>query len=213
MQFFLTRFAVLTIYKVKNRFQKTLTRLAGYFFRGLVVVIPVLVTIYLFYTTITWVDSLIGIKIPGVGFLLTLFGITLIGFFGSGLITKPIFDIFDTMMDKTPGVKFIYSSVKDMLEAFVGDKKKFTEPVLVEMSNNGILKMGFITKKDLSDLEAQKDLSNYVAVYFPHSYNFSGNLFFCPIDKIIKVEGKNSDLMKMIVTGGITDANQKEAKK
>jgi uncharacterized membrane protein len=117
------------------------------------------------------------------------------------------------MMDKTPGVKFIYSSVKDMLEAFVGDKKKFTEPVLVEMSNNGILKMGFVTKKDLSELEAQKDLSNYVAVYFPHSYNFSGNLFFCPLDKVIKVEGKNSDLMKMIVTGGITETNQKESKK
>jgi uncharacterized membrane protein len=196
----------------KNRFQKTFTQLASYFFRGLVVVIPILVTIYLFYTTITWVDSLIGIKIPGIGFLFSLIGITLIGFFGSGLITKPLFDIFDTLMDKTPGVKFIYSSVKDMLEAFVGDKKKFTEPVLVEMTENGILKMGFVTKKDLSELEAQKDLTNYVAVYFPHSYNFSGNLYFCPIDKVIKVDGKNSDLMKMIVTGGITTSNQKDGK-
>jgi uncharacterized membrane protein len=83
----------------KNRFQKTIARLAGYFFKGLVVVIPVLVTIYLFYTTITWVDGLIGIKIPGVGFLFSLIGITLIGFFGSGLITKPIFDIFDDGQD------------------------------------------------------------------------------------------------------------------
>jgi uncharacterized membrane protein len=144
--------------------------------------------------------------------LISLTGITLIGFFGTGLITKPIFDIFDNLMDKTPGVKFIYSSVKDMLEAFVGDKKKFTEPVLVEMTSSGIMKIGFVTKTDLSDLGSDKNLKDYVGVYFPHSYNFSGNLFIVPKSKLVVLKGKNSDLMKMVVSGGVTESILKAGK-
>lgn len=188
-------------------FKKTLSLLLGYFFKGLIVVIPVIVTIYLFYYTITWLDGLVGVKIPGLGFIISLTGITLIGFFGTGLITKPIFDIFDNLMDKTPGVKFIYSSVKDMLEAFVGDKKKFTEPVLVEMTSSGIMKIGFITKSDLSELGADKNIDDYVGVYFPHSYNFSGNFFIVPKSKLTILNGKNSELMKMVVSGGVTESN------
>ncbi len=191
--------------------KKSLALLMSYFFRGLIVVIPIIVTVYLFYYTITYLDGLIGVKIPGLGFILSLTGITLIGFFGTGLITKPIFDIFDNVLDNTPGVKFIYSSVKDMLEAFVGDKKKFTEPVLVEMSNSGIMKLGFITKADLSDLGSENDLTDYVGVYFPHSYNFSGNLFIVPKSKLIKLNGKTGDLMKMVVSGGVTEISAPKA--
>jgi uncharacterized membrane protein len=115
-------------------------------------------------------------------------------------------------MDKTPGVKFIYSSVKDMLEAFVGDKKKFTEPVLVEMTSSGIMKIGFVTKTDLSDLGSDKNLKDYVGVYFPHSYNFSGNLFIVPKSKLVVLKGKNSDLMKMVVSGGVTESILKAGK-
>jgi uncharacterized membrane protein len=193
-------------------FKKTLSLLVSYFFRGLIVVTPIIVTVYLFYHTITWLDNLVGVKIPGLGFLISLTGITLIGFFGTGLITKPIFDIFDNLMDKTPGVKFIYSSVKDMLEAFVGDKKKFTEPVLVEMTSSGIMKIGFVTKTDLSDLGSDKNLKDYVGVYFPHSYNFSGNLFIVPKSKLVVLKGKNSDLMKMVVSGGVTESILKAGK-
>jgi uncharacterized membrane protein len=193
-------------------FKKTLSLLMSYFFRGLIVVTPIIVTVYLFYHTITWLDNLVGVKIPGLGFLISLTGITLIGFFGTGLITKPIFDIFDNLMDKTPGVKFIYSSVKDMLEAFVGDKKKFTEPVLVEMTSSGIMKIGFVTKTDLSDLGSDKNLKDYVGVYFPHSYNFSGNLFIVPKSKLVVLKGKNSDLMKMVVSGGVTESILKAGK-
>jgi uncharacterized membrane protein len=193
-------------------FKKTLSLLVSYFFRGLIVVTPIIVTVYLFYHTITWLDNLVGVKIPGLGFLISLTGITLIGFFGTGLITKPIFDIFDNLMDKTPGVKFIYSSVKDMLEAFVGDKKKFTEPVLVEMTTSGIMKIGFVTKTDLSDLGSDKNLKDYVGVYFPHSYNFSGNLFIVPKSKLVVLKGKNSDLMKMVVSGGVTESILKAGK-
>lgn len=191
--------------------KKSIALLMSYFFRGLIVVIPIIVTVYLFYYMITYLDTLIGVKIPGLGFIISLTAITLIGFFGTGLITKPVFDIFDNVMDNTPGVKFIYSSVKDMLEAFVGDKKKFTEPVLVEMSNSGIMKVGFITKSDLADLGSDKDLAEYVGVYFPHSYNFSGNLFVVPKNKLIKLNGKTGDLMKMVVSGGVTEISAPKA--
>ena len=196
-------------FKIMNiSFKKALARLAGYFFKGLIVVIPIAVTVYITYSVIVMLDDFVGFKIPGLGVVITITGITLIGFFGTGLITKPLFEIFDTLMDRTPGVKFIYSAVKDMLEAFVGDKKKFTEAVMVEMSTTGIMKIGFITKKDLSGLKAEKDLTLYFAVYFPHSYNFSGNLFLVPADRVHAVKGKSSDIMKFVVSGGVTELTE-----
>jgi uncharacterized membrane protein len=193
---------------MKISLKRTLARLAAYFFKGLIVVIPVAVTVYITYSVIVMLDDFVGFKIPGLGVVITITGITLIGFFGTGLITKPLFEIFDTLMDKTPGVKFIYSAVKDMLEAFVGDKKKFTEAVLVEMSTTGIMKIGFITKKDLSAIKTEKDLSQYYAVYFPHSYNFSGNLFLVPKEKVHPVLSKSSEIMKFIVSGGVTELGE-----
>ncbi len=184
----------------------TFRRLFNYFLGGLLISLPIAGTAYVLVTAFHLVDNIIdtqyffGLSIPGLGLVLVLSFITFIGFIGEGLLTKPILDFFDHLLEKTPGIKVIYSMIKDFIEAFVGDKKKFTEGVAVEMTN-GIYKLGFVTGKDLSAIE----LEGLVAVYFPHSYNFSGNLFLVPKEKIKPLNGNSSELMKFIVSGGVTD--------
>jgi uncharacterized membrane protein len=86
------------------------------------------------------------------------------------------------------------------MEAFVGDKKKFNHPVIVEMQP-GIFKPGFITQDDLSSL----NLPGLAAIYFPHSYAFSGNLFLVEKERVKPFDGNSTEVMKFIVSGGVTD--------
>ncbi len=186
----------------------TFRRLINYFLGGLIVVLPISLTAYFIFWLFTALDSLfdaqsiIGSSIPGLGIILAIILITLIGFIAQGIIVKPILDFLDHLMESTPGIKVLYSFIKDFTEAFVGDKKKFTEPVAVEMTN-GIYKLGFVTTKDLSSIE----MDGFVAVYFPHSYNFSGNLFLVPPDRLKPISGNSGDIMKFIASGGVTDLN------
>jgi uncharacterized membrane protein len=188
-------------------FRKKLTSIIGYFIRGLVFIAPIMIT----YAIIRWViqslDSILPLGTPGLGILVMLFVITLFGYFGSKLFYQPMFEWFESLLEKTPGVKFIYSSIKDMLEAFVGDKKRFNEPVMVKMNDSGLLKLGFITAKDLSSLNQPELLNDYVGVYFPHSYNFSGNHFLVKKDQVTYLNVNSTEIMKYVVSGGVTDLN------
>jgi len=84
--------------------------------------------------------------------------------------------------------------------AFVGDKKKFSSPVIVQISDT-LSRLGFITQDDMNVI-GEPDL---VAVYFPHSYNVSGNVFLVPRDKVRSLTGvKSSDVMKFMVSGGVS---------
>ncbi len=189
----------------KHTLRGKLTSILGYFIKGLVFIAPIMIT----YAIIKWVfetlDSFIPLGIPGLGILLMLTIITVFGYFGSKIFYQPLFEWFENLLEKTPGVKFIYSSIKDMLEAFVGDKKRFNEPVLVKMNESGLMKLGFITSKDLSKLNQQDMLADYYGVYFPHSYNFSGNHFLVQKDKITPLNANSTEVMKYIVSGGVTD--------
>ncbi|MEM9674976.1 MAG: DUF502 domain-containing protein [Bacteroidota bacterium] len=175
--------------------------LATYFFRGLLFVVPVALTIYLIVVSIRWLDSLIGISIPGLGLLTILASITLIGYLASTLLAAPLFRLLEEVLTKLPLVNIIYSSLKDLISAFVGDKKKFDRPVLVALSEElTIQKPGFITQNDLSQL----GLIDQVAVYLPHSYNFSGNLFIVPTQYVTPISASSTEIMKFIVSGGVS---------
>ncbi len=176
-------------------------RLLNYFLKGLLFVLPIFISFYVIYKLLEFLDGLLHIPIPGVGFAIVIGVITLLGYLGTGLLSKPFLDLFEDLMSRTPGLKMIYNSVKDMMEAFVGEKRKFKEPVMVTMSSTGIMKLGFVTQKDLSSIE----IDGFVAVYFPHSYNFSGNLYLVPKDKVKPVEGRSAQMMQFIVSGGVTD--------
>lgn len=176
-------------------------RLVNYFLKGLLITAPISLTVALLYWIIDKIDKYVNMGAPLLSLLVVVASITVIGFVGSGIVIKPFLDLLDDLLEKIPGFKHIYSPIKEFLEAFVGENKKFTEPVAVEMSPGGILKLGFVTEKDLSQIE----LEDYVAVYFPHSYNFSGNLFLVPKEKVKPLKANSADLMKFIVSGGVTN--------
>ncbi|MEW6468679.1 MAG: DUF502 domain-containing protein [Bacteroidota bacterium] len=186
-------------------------RIVRYFFQGLLILVPISISIYIIAVIFIKVGELlhrVGITIhpyvdPIIG-LLTVFGfILLVGWIGSSIIVQPILLLFDRLVEKTPVVKTLYSSVKDLLSAFVGSKKKFDRPVLVLTSKeSNIQQLGFITQTDLRELGIKEDK---VAVYIPMSYSLSGHLWIVPRDRITPVEHPPGETMKFIVSGGVTD--------
>ena len=185
---------------IKNGVKYKLKKLINFFFKGLLVCLPILLTYYVVSSVVLSVDKFIPINIPGIGFTVVIIGVTLIGWVGSSIISKPLFNLIDDFLSSLPFIKIIYTSVKDLMEAFVGEKKKFSKPVIVEFTA-GVYKPGFITQDDLLDI----DLPGLIGVYFPHSYAFSGNLFFIDKAKIKLYEGNPTDFMKFIVSGGVTE--------
>jgi uncharacterized membrane protein len=176
------------------------TRIFRYFFRGILFLVPLALTIYIIIQSIKWLDGLIPVKVPGLGLLIILVTITLFGYLGSTLLIKPFFDLLEKLIIKLPLANIIYTSLKDLMMAFVGDKRKFSQAVLVVMNaDSGIHKLGFITQADLSHL----GMPGKVAVYLPHSYNFSGNLFVVPRENVVPVNAPGADVMKFIVSGGV----------
>ena len=180
----------------KNPFQY----LVQYFVQGLLIIGPIAVTIYIIYTLLNFIDNLIDVNIPGLGLIIVLSGITLLGLIASNILARPVFSIMETIIERIPLVSIIYSSLKDFITAFVGEKKKFNQPVLVKLNRESELhKFGFITQKELSEF----GINDMVAVYVPHSYNFSGDLFIVPSTNIEIIEASGTDVMKFIVSGGV----------
>jgi uncharacterized membrane protein len=177
-------------------------RLIRYFFEGLIFVVPVAVTIYVVYKSFIIVDSWLPIGVRGAGFIIILVGITLIGFLTSNFLTRSVLRFVESILDRLPFVKLLHSSVKDMMTAFVGERKRFDKPVLVEIvPGTGVLAIGFMTRESLD----QFDLANEAAVYFPQSYNFAGNLLLYPKSSIRLLNADSPKVMAFVVSGGITE--------
>ncbi|MEX2230663.1 MAG: DUF502 domain-containing protein [Cyclobacteriaceae bacterium] len=177
------------------------SRILRYFFSGMVFIVPLLATAYFIYISFRWLDDQLNLPYPGLGFIIILTVITLIGYLSTNYIFKTLGHWFDTGMNRIPLVKIIYSTVKDLLGAVVGDKRKFHKPVLVRINKeNDLHQIGFITQSDLSEL----GLHEMVVVYFPHSYAFSGFHYFVPRENIkpLKISGQTA--MKFIVSGGVS---------
>ena len=190
---------------------KISSRLLNYFFQGLLFIAPVTITIWaiiklFFYINGLlqgYVDEVIGVYIPGLGLIILLVLITLIGFLGSTIIFRPIINYFDKLLAKAPLIKIVYTAVKDLVSAFVGKKKRFNQPVLVKISNDTALeKIGFVTNNDLSIIGQSNEK---VAVYLPHSYAWSGNLFIVPADHITPIKASSTEVMKFVISAGVTN--------
>ena len=160
-------------------------KLVRYLLQGLLYIAPIAITIYILYVIFTfvdgllqqWLEQLIGIKIPGLGLVIIVFLLIVIGYLGQTFLARPFKAMFNKLMEKVPLLKVIYSAFNDLFSAFVGKKRNFNKPVLVLVNKElGLKKLGFLTEEDLSLID-EKDK---VAVYFPHSYNWSGELFLVP---------------------------------
>lgn len=179
----------------------TLNRIIKYFLQGLLFVVPMALTIYVIIMLIAWIDGLVPLKIPGLGILLILAAITVVGYLASLFITRSAFDWMERSVSRLPLVSLIFTSLKDLIGAFVGDKKKFNKPVIVALNKEkSLYKLGFITEEDLGPL----GLPDMVSVYLPHSYNFSGNQFLVNREMVTPVDIPGVTAMKFIVSGGVS---------
>src|SRR5436305_149417 len=154
-----------------------MSRLLNYFLRGLVVVVPLALTLYVCAVIFKTIDSWLGLPIRGAGFVLALALITLVGFMASGLVTRSLIGALDRLFERLPFVRLLYSSAKDMLNAFVGEKRRFDKPVLVSLSADGAVKaIAFLTSESMSAL----GVPGHVTVYMPQSYGFAGHMVVVP---------------------------------
>ena len=175
-------------------------RLSGYFLRGLLVFVPLVVTLYVVYTVFVKIDGFFSFKIPGAGFVLTLSIIVGIGLATSNILTRKVVSLVDAVFRRLPLVKMLYTSLRDLISAFVGEKRSFNVPVLVSLSpDDGMEAIGFMTRSNLENL----GMADRVAVYFPQSFNFAGNLLIFPKDRVVPIQADAGDVMAMIVSGGI----------
>ena len=190
-------------------------KLFNYFLQGLLVTVPVVVSFFVLFKAILWIDSLVpfqipvhipgfaDIEIPGLGIIAIFFVITVLGYFASTLVANPAFTIVEKILGRTPLLKVIYSSVKDLIEAFVGEKKRFTQPVLVTMTKDPVIqRIGFVTENDLTSLGIPL---GKLAVYFPFSYGFNGQLFIVPAENVTPIDASGTQMMKFIISGGVTE--------
>ncbi len=190
-------------------FNKLSGKFLKYFFQGILVTVPLAITVYIIIKLFLLIDNIIPIDIPGLGLIILIVSITIIGFVGNTFIAIPIRSYLMRLIKKVPLINTIFKSVKDLLSAFVGNKKRFTEPVLVKVNKDSDLeKIGFITRNDLSELGIT---DGKVAVYLPHSYAFSGNLFIVPKENITPINGTASDIMTFIVSAGVVDVDHSES--
>jgi uncharacterized membrane protein len=185
----------------------------NYFIKGLIVVMPVGITLYLMYWAVYKLDSALNLSgffltdskgkpiyIPGLGILNVLLVIIIVGILLTNVVTDPIKRWLNRWINRLPIFKFLYSSIKDLTEAFVGEEKKFSEPVLVEVNEFGLKKVGFLVQKDLTKL----NLPGEVAVYFPFSYSFAGQVIIISADKVKPIDRGAGEMMKFVISGGVS---------
>src|SRR5262245_12959187 len=182
-------------------------KVAGWFIRGLLITAPVAVTIWLTWAVIRWVDRLIGVDIPGAGLLVTLLVITGIGALGSSWLARGLIAWIEDVLESLPFIRLLYTSSKDLLNAFVGEKRRFRKAVRVSLTADGSVSvLGFVTAESLGAL-GTLGTQNLVGVYLPQSYNFAGQFVLVPADRVTPITADSSDVMAMIVSGGVSGAD------
>jgi len=180
-------------------------KLLGYFLQGMLYLVPIAATIYIVVEAVVMVDGMVPVKFPGLGLLIIVVVVTAAGYLGGTLIVRRILKL-EKLLDRVPLLKIIYTSVKDLLAAFVGKKKRFTEPVLVKMEGQ-VERLGFITQRDLTHLGISADK---IGVYIPFSYAITGNLIIVPKENVTPINGSSTDIMKFIISGGVTEVEDEK---
>jgi uncharacterized membrane protein len=192
-------------------------KLLQYFLQGLLILAPVAITAYAIYWVVSGIDSwlpiftyadkngIVHVRNYGIGFVVIIVALVLIGYFSSFFITGRIVSFLDKMLEKTPGIKYIYSTTRDFFEAFAGDKKKFTRNVLANVDDNDVWRVGFITQDDMEEF----GLKDYVAVYIPMAYSVAGNVYIIPKVRVRPIDNISaSQTMKFAVSGGVTSIEE-----
>ena len=177
---------------------RTLTRS---FAQGLLVLAPVAITSWIVWYTVTTLDRWLETRVPGLGILIAAAGITLIGYLTGNVVGNKLVSWLEAGLQRVPLIRILYNSLRDLLGAFVGQKRKFDKPVAVEMNQHGLKVLGFLTSERFDDPQ----LAGHVSVYLPESYNFAGNLIVVPKSRVHPLDADGAEFMAFIMSGGVTD--------
>src|SRR5712691_10930604 len=169
------------------------------FLRGVIIVVPIALTVYLIYEGFTRIDRLLNLPYPGVGFGLTILLMILVGALASNFFVRKFLEWTEAVFTRAPLVRLVYAAIRDLLEAFVGDQKRFNQPVAVSLIE-GIRTVGFVTQDDLSFLA----MPGYVAVYLPFSYSVAGSLVMVSSAKVERLAVDSASLMALVISGGVS---------
>ena len=154
------------------------------FLQGLIILAPIVITIWALTSLFNFVDRILPdifesviprfaeYYLPGMGFIVALLIIFLVGYVSSSFVVGKLVELFDSILEKTPGIKIIYTTLKDFFEAFAGNKRKFDKSVLVAINATDVWQIGFITQQEVREF----GLNEFVAVYVRQSYAFAGHL-------------------------------------
>ena len=201
------------------KFKIIARKLFKYFLQGLIILAPITITLWAVLSLFNWVDSILPDfihrifprlaldesgnprHIPGLGFVLVIGIVLVVGYVSSSFIVSKLVELFDNILEKTPGIKIIYTTVKDFFEAFAGNRRKFDRAVLVCIESNDIWRIGFITHEELEEFGLQE----YIAVYVPQSYAFAGHLYFVKKERVrLLTDITSTEAMKFAISGGVT---------
>ena len=203
-------------------------KLIQIFFQGLIILAPIVITAWAVISLFNFIDGILpnllnllfpGIlhsdafgypkSIPGLGFLVVIAIVMLVGYISSTFIVSKLVELFDNILERTPGVKIIYTTVKDFFEAFAGNKRKFDKAVLVSIEAMDVWRVGFITHEELSEF----GLNEFIAVYVPQSYAFAGHLYMVKRERVrILSDVTSSDAMKFAISRGVTEIDDEQEK-
>jgi uncharacterized membrane protein len=157
--------------------------------------------VYIVWFVLATVDRFLPLPIPGLGLVVTLVLITLVGVLTSNVVGRSVIELADSLFGRLPLVKLVYTSIKDLVSAFVGDKKRFDKPVAVTISpGTGARVLGFVTREGLGRL----GMPDLVAVDFPPSDNFAGYLMLVPRTNVEPLDVPPAEVMTFIVSGGVS---------
>ena len=202
------------------KFRIIARKLFKYFLQGLIILAPITITFWAVLSLFNWVDSILPDfihrlfprlaldengnprRIPGLGFILVIVIVFGVGYVSSSFIVSKLVELFDKILEKTPGIKIIYSTIKDFFEAFAGNRRKFDRAVLVSIEAPDIWRIGFITHEELTEFGLQE----FISVYIPQSYAFAGHLYFVKKERVrLITDITSTDAMKFAISGGVTN--------
>lgn len=170
-----------------------------YFVRGLLVIAPTSITIYVVWRVVATIDAAVRMSVPGLGLVLAVVLIALVGFLVSNVLGQGLVTRADAVFARLPLVKLLYTSIRDLVGAFVGKKKMFDKPVAIVLPGGMGRILGFVTRENV-DFGRFEGL---VAVYVPQSYNFAGSLILVERLRVEPLDVTSSDLMTFIVSAGV----------
>jgi len=212
--------------KIRKKRPSLTARMRGYFFTGLVIVAPVVLTIYLLWTMITLVDAWVvpwvpafyrpetylGNGIPGFGVIIFLIFTAMVGWATRGIFGRQLLRMWEELVERTPVARSIYNAVKQISETIVSNSNSsFKYAALIEYPRRGIWCVAFVSTDTRGEVPIKAEEPDMVSVFLPTTPNpTSGFLLFLPRKDVVLLDMEIEDAAKLVISAGLVVPPTKE---